>query len=97
VDTQFFPELADRYRGCDLLVLNVVRREWSPDIEHLSLPEAIEVIRAVRPKLAVLTHFGMTMLRAKPWTLAEEISGKLGIEVIAASDGLTLEADRWTG
>ena len=95
VDTKFTPELPERYTGCDLLVLNVVRREWSPDIDHLSLPEAVEFIRAVRPKLAVLTHFGMTMLRGKPWELAAQISEKLGLEVMAASDGLTLESSRW--
>jgi len=95
VDTKFTPELPERYRGCDLLVLNVVRKEWSPDIDHLSLPEAIEIVKAVRPKLAVLTHFGMTMLRGKPWELAAEISEKIGIKLVCASDGLTLEAERW--
>jgi len=95
IDTKFFPQLPEKYVGCDLLVLNVVRREWSPDIDHLSLPEAVEFIRAVRPKLAVLTHFGMTMLRGKPWELAAQISEKLGLEVVAASDGLTLESSRW--
>jgi len=95
VDTKFTPELPERYAGCDLLVLNVVRREWSPDVDHLSLPEAIEIVQNVRPKLAVLTHFGMTMLRGKPWELAADISDKIGIEVLAASDGLTVGAERW--
>jgi len=95
VDTKFFPQLPQRYRGCDLLVLNVVRKEWSPDIDHLSLPEAIEIIQGVRPKLAVLTHFGMTMLRERPWELAAQISEKIGIPVIAASDGLTVEKAQW--
>ena len=96
VDTKFFPQLPQRYRGCDLLVLNVVRKEWSPDIDHLSLPEAIEIIQGVRPKLAVLTHFGMTMLRERPWELAAQISEKIGIPVIAASDGLTVEKAQWS-
>jgi hypothetical protein len=39
----------------------------------------------------VLTHFGMTMLRAKPWELAEALTEELGIEVLAARDGMTLE------
>lgn len=96
-DTKLTPELPARYAGCDLLVLNVVRREWSPDVDHLSLPEAVEIIQAVKPKLAVLTHFGMTMLRGKPWELVAQISEKLGLEVVAASDGLTLESSRWIG
>ncbi len=96
VDTKFFPELPEKYKGCQLLVLNTVLREWNPDIDHLSLPEALEIIKAVRPKLAVLTHFGMTMLRSKPWELAAEASEKLGLKVIAADDGTTVEAKDWT-
>jgi len=95
VDTRFFPELPERYVGCDLLVLNVVRLKPSPGIDHLSLPEAAEIIKVVRPKLAVLTHFGMTMLRAKPHELARKLTEELGLEVIAADDGLTVEARRW--
>ncbi|MCS7216695.1 MAG: MBL fold metallo-hydrolase [Candidatus Bipolaricaulota bacterium] len=95
VDTKFFPELPERYAGCQLLVLNTVLREWNPDIDHLSLPEALEIVKAVRPKLAVLTHFGMTMLRGKPKELAAEATAKLGLRVVAAEDGMTLEAKDW--
>ena len=45
----------------------------------------------MKPSKAVITHFGMTMLKAKPWALAEQLSNELGIEVIAASDGMTIE------
>jgi hypothetical protein len=31
------------------------------------------------------------MLKAKPWVLADELSDELGIDVIAASDGMTVE------
>jgi len=95
VDTRFTPELPRHYAGCDLLVLNVVRLKPTPEIDHLSLPEAAEIIREVKPRLAVLTHFGMTMLRARPRELAQRLSEELDIEVIAADDGLTIEADRW--
>ncbi len=97
VDTKFAPELPGRYAGCDLLVLNVVRLKPTPGIDHLSLPEAGEFIKEVRPKLAVLTHFGMTMLRAKPRELALKLSEDLGIQVMAAEDGLTVEARLWRG
>ena len=41
--------------------------------------------------LAILTHFGMTMHRAKPWELAQQLSQETGVEVRAASDGTTFE------
>ncbi len=95
VDTKFFPNLPQKYAGCQLLVINTVLREWNPDIDHLSLPEALEIVKAVRPTLAVLTHFGMTMLRGKPWEIATEASEKLGLRIVAAADGMTLEANDW--
>jgi len=48
------------------------------------------LIRDIKPKKAILTHFGMTMLRAKPQIQALELSQKLGIEVVAAYDGMAL-------
>lgn len=95
VDTRFFPELPEKYAGCQLLVINTVLREWNPDIDHLSLPEALEIVKAVRPNLAVLTHFGMTMLRGKPWEIAAQASEKLGIKILAANDGMTVDAKDW--
>lgn len=93
VDTLFFPGLIDCYRGCTYLILNVVRYKPhpSPNVQHLCVRDAEEIIRAVRPKKAILTHFGMTMIRARPHQVAQKLSRNLGLEVIAAYDGLTLE------
>lgn len=84
-DTAFFPELADFYRA-DVAIINVVRHQAS-ELDHLHSFEAEELIGRMRPRLAVLTHFGMTMLKAKPWLVAREISNRTGVRVIAASDG----------
>ena len=92
-DTRFFPELIDSYKGAHILVLNVVSRTLPEKgmVKHLSLDDVREIVKGVKPSKAVITHFGMTMLKAKPWVLAEQLSNELGIEVIAASDGMTIE------
>lgn len=95
-DARFNPALAGNYAGCDLLVLNVVLKDWRPEVDHLSLPQAGEIISAVKPRLAVLTHFGTTMLRGNPRLLAESLGERLGITVLAASDGLSVAATDWT-
>jgi phosphoribosyl 1,2-cyclic phosphodiesterase len=91
-DTAFFPGLIDHYRGSDILILNVVIFQDHVDnkIYHLNFKQAVEIIKGIGPKAAVLTHFGMTMLQQKPYLLAQNLQEKLGIKVIAASDGLTL-------
>ncbi len=89
-DTRYFDELPSYYKG-DLLVINVVRLAPGAPIDHLSLPEAKQIIEAVKPKAAILTHFGMTMWRAKPWELAQKLSQETGISVIAARDGMKFD------
>jgi ribonuclease BN (tRNA processing enzyme) len=88
VDTRFFDDLC-RYYKADLLIINVVRLEPGGPYEHLSAPEAGEIIKEVKPKVAILSHFGMTMWRAKPWEVATRLSEETGVRVIAARDGMT--------
>ena len=87
-DTKYFPELADHYRA-DVIVMHTVCLEES-EIYHLSIPDAKRLIEAIRPQKAVITHFGMTIWRAKPWLVAERLSQETGIEVVAARDGMKL-------
>jgi len=93
-DTRFFPELVDLYRG-DLLVIHVARLKPIGDerIDHLSVEDVKTLLKKIRPRLTVLTHFGMTMIKAKPWLVAEELEKELGIKVLAASDGLKIELE----
>ena len=95
VDTQYFPELTKDYADSDILVMNVVRftPHESGDVMHLSIYDVREIIASLHPKKAILTHFGMTMLKAKPWVVANELSDELGMDVIAASDGMTIELE----
>ncbi len=93
-DTAYFDELIDCYKGTDLLVLNVViYQDTSPSaykIYHLNFSQALALIEAIRPRAAVLTHFGMTMLQHNPHLLAARIEEKTGVRVLAATDGLEL-------
>ncbi len=93
VDTLFFPGLLEAYRDCHVLVMNVVRYKPhpSPNVQHLCVRDVEEILAKLRPEKAVLTHFGMTMIRARPSQVAEKLSRRLGLEVIAAYDGMTLE------
>jgi len=84
-DTRYFPELAEAYRA-DVVIFNTVRAKPS-DLDHLHVPEVEELVRQMRPKLSVITHFGMTMLRAKPWLVARQMSERTGCAVTAAADG----------
>ena len=89
-DTRYFDDLPGYYKG-DLLIINVVRLKSGAPLDHLSLPEARSIIEQVKPRAAILTHFGMTMWRAKPWELAQKLTEETEISVIAARDGMTFD------
>lgn len=89
-DTKYFEGLADYYRG-ELLVMNVVMLEPREGVDHLAIPEAKKIIDEVKPKVAILTHFGMSIWKSKPWEIARELSEKTGTRVIAARDGMKFD------
>jgi len=86
-DTAYFDKLAEFYKT-DILIIAVVLLEKRPGIYHLCLDQAAQIIKEVSPKKAILTHFGMSMLKAKPHIIAAQLSEKLGLEVVAATDGM---------
>jgi len=93
-DTRYFKNLAGYYEG-DLLIINVVRLKPGAPLDHLSLPETKRIIEELGSRVAILTHFGMTMWRAKPWELAQKLTEETGVSVIAARDGLNFETRDW--
>jgi phosphoribosyl 1,2-cyclic phosphodiesterase len=92
-DTDYFTGLASYFTG-DILIINVVLLEDKSTIEHLCLAEAEQIIAENKPRVAILTHFGMGMVKAKPWEIAEQLSQKLGIHIIAANDGMAIDLDQ---
>ncbi len=89
-DTRYFDELPSYYRA-ELLVINVVMMESREGIDHLSIPEAKKIIETVKPKAAILTHFGISVWRAKSWEVAQTLSEATGIKIFAARDGMKFD------
>jgi len=89
-DSRYFDGLCRSYGG-GLLIINVVRLETGHPFDHLSVPDAGHIIAELKPKVAILTHFGMTIWRAKPWEVAERLSQEIGVKVLAARDGMRFD------
>jgi len=86
-DSRYFDGLCHSYGG-ELLIINVVRLEANHPFDHLSVPDTEHIITELKPKVAILTHFGRTMWQAKPWEVAQRLSQETGVRVIAARDGM---------
>ena len=89
-DTRYFDDLPRIYTS-ELLIINVVFLQDNPPADHLTVSDVKRIITEVRPKTAILTHFGMSMWRAKPWEIAQRLSQETGIKVIAARDGMKFD------
>ncbi len=89
-DSNYFESLHEYYPG-ELILINVVLTEPRPPIQHLSIPDAERLVREIKPKVAILNHFGMHVWQQKPWKIAEVMSEKTGVRVIAARDGMKFD------
>ncbi len=88
-DTKFSSGLIKAYKA-DIIIVNVLRIDPSP-LEHLCLEDFIKLVKGIKPKTAIMTHFGMKMIEAKPWEIASRLSKELKIEIIAAGDGMEIK------
>lgn len=95
VDTKYFPELVKSYQDSSVLIMNVVRFKphESGEVMHLCIDDVKEIVSSIKPQKAIMTHFGMTMLRARPHDLARALTEELGVLIMAASDGMRVEIE----
>ncbi|MFH1857078.1 MAG: MBL fold metallo-hydrolase [Candidatus Omnitrophota bacterium] len=89
-DTKYFDKLEKVYDS-EYIIISVVRFIPKEGLDHLDINDVEKIIKNTSAKKYILTHFGMTMIKAKPHIVAENLSQKLKKEVIAASDGMTIE------
>lgn len=92
-DTEYFPELERIFGYCDCLIVNVLRPRNVRWPKHLNTEKAAQLIKKAKPKMAVIQHFGMIMLRAGPGKEAKWIEKESGVKTIAAEDGMVLRIE----
>ena len=98
VDTYWMDGLVEAYAGVDLLVVNTTReRGRDRRYLHLGADDAERLVGAIRPRLAVLTHLGMQLVRAQPERVALGISERTGVPTVAARDGWLLDLEDLAG
>ncbi|MDD4179237.1 MAG: MBL fold metallo-hydrolase [Candidatus Margulisbacteria bacterium] len=85
-DSRYFPGLADKYKA-DVVIISVLSIKPNP-FDHLSIEDVRLIVGKLKPKTTILTHFGMWMLKARPWVVAEALKKELRQNIIAASDGM---------
>jgi len=90
-DTDFRSDIAEQYKECDVLILNVTNPKDVKKTGELCTETAIAFVSAAKPKLAIITHFGIKMVDADPISEAREIQKATKVQTIAATDGLIID------
>jgi len=95
-DTLYFDGLARAY-AAEMIIVNVVFLDPPPRAEHLTIPDVSRLVSEIKPRVAILNHFGMHVWQAHPWEIAERLTQETGVKVIAARDGMKFDLARLDG
>jgi phosphoribosyl 1,2-cyclic phosphodiesterase len=90
-DTEYFEDLPNYFRNCDVLIINVIKRKHDGLRGHFTIEEAIEFLNQTKPKKVILTHFGMQLIEFGPEKEAARIEKICGVKTIAAEDGMKIK------
>ncbi len=88
-DTQLFDGLIEAHKGARLLIVCLTRPLNGKIPFHMSTEDAAELIKGVKPELAILTHMGLKVIQDAT-KQANWVSEATGIPTIAAIDGMRI-------
>jgi ribonuclease BN (tRNA processing enzyme) len=89
-DTEYSDHIAAQYEKCGMLIINCKYPNDMKAPGHMNPDDVVKFIKKAKPKLAVITHFGIKMIEADPMYQAREIQRQAGVEVVAVKDGLLI-------
>lgn len=92
-DTQYFEGLCEYHEGADILIGSVLRSGDKFIRGHMCSETFKQLLDEVRPKLAIMTHFGLEMINTNPLNEARRITKETGIKTLAAYDGMKLDVN----
>ncbi len=90
-NTAPIPELKDAFKGCNVVIMDVLKPGSEKWKTHFCSDDAAEFLKEVKPELGIISHFGAKMLRAKPLFEARDIQKKSGVRTLAAQDGMRID------
>ncbi len=89
-DTNYHKELVQAFENTNILIINTVLPGDQKSDYLLNKEKTIKLIEKIKPKLAIIQHFGFEMLKADPLLEARDIQHTTHIQTIAAKDGLSI-------
>lgn len=91
-DTEYYQGISAHFAGCDILVANNLKSARDSVPGHLHSAHTSLLFSEAKPKLGVLTHLGLSLIKGNPSLEAKKIEKQSGVRTIAAVDGLRINA-----
>jgi len=89
-DTMYSVEAISQYENTNVLILNVPYLKKEEGRENLCKGDAIKIIKKVKPRLTIITHFGINFIKADPLYEIRDIQKETNCQIIAAKDGMVV-------
>jgi len=89
-DSAYYDGIAQEHKA-DVMLIHTILLHCRPELPHLCIDDAERIIRDAKPRLAILTHYGMAVWHADPQAIAADLTQRIGSEVRAAHDGMTID------
>lgn len=90
-DTALTPELIEAFKGCTILIADVLRPGKEKWKTHMNSSNVAELFKETKPRIGIITAFGMKLLKANPAWEARDIQKESGVTVFAAKEGLKID------
>jgi ribonuclease BN (tRNA processing enzyme) len=92
IDTEYFDELNQIYSNSDILIMNMVFSQCRP-YPHLCYEDIMKLVENIKPRIAIVTHFGYVLWKENTELYAKKIQEKTGVKTVAAWDGLEVDLE----
>ncbi len=89
-DTGYSSDLIEDFSGADIMIFNVVNPRDKKDKFQLNVEDVLRLLPEIKPKLAIITHFGIKMEETDILNEARTIQKLTKIQTIAAKDGMAI-------
>lgn len=90
-DGDYFPGMERHFRGCDYLIMNVLRPRTDNWPGHMNSEGAMRLVSRSKPGRVIIKHLGMKMLRGVAERDAAWIEGETGVRTTVARDGMVIK------
>ena len=90
-DTEYFEGMAEEYKNCDAIVINMLRATKPDFAGHFYADTVTQFLKEAKPKKAFITRFGGQFFKLNPSIITKKIQDDSGVETIATRDGMSAE------